>query len=295
MRWAEISIDALAESADAATNILLDNGCAGASESENVNGSSDTVRVTGYLPVDDLLESRLNPIRQSVRLLPALGLPLASEDVTVRWVDDQDWAEAWKKYFKPFSVGRIVIKPTWEDYEPTEGQLTVELDPGMAFGTGAHPTTQLCLTILQNIIKGGETVLDVGTGSGILAIAAAKLGAGRVVGVDNDPVAVKIAQENVSTSGLDQTISILQASSPGEVEIEAVVVVANILAGVIIDMAEALVAKVKPGGLLTTSGIIEDRADEVSAELQKLGMQPVETQRQGEWVAMVHQKPGSSQ
>ncbi len=291
MRWAEISIDARPQSADAAANVLLSNGCAGASEASEGQGKGEVTHVIGYLPVDDILESRLLEIRQAVRLLPSFGFPLASKDVTIHWVDDEDWAEAWKKYFKPFSVGRIVVKPTWEEYEPAEGELIVELDPGMAFGTGSHPTTQLCLTILQSTIKGGETVLDVGTGSGILAIAAARLGAGKVVGVDNDPVAVRIARENMDALSLGNTISISQADSPDELDMTADVVVANILAGVIIDMADALLAKMKPGGLLLTSGIIEDRAGEVDAALQKLGLQQQEILHQGEWVAMIHRRP----
>jgi len=292
MRWAEISIDARPESADAAANILLSNGCAGASEASEGQGKGEVTHVIGYLPVDDILESRLLEIRQAIRLLPSFGFRLASKDVTIHWVDDEDWAEAWKKYFKPFSVGRIVVKPTWEEYEPAEGELIVELDPGMAFGTGSHPTTQLCLTILQDTIKGGETVLDVGTGSGILAIAAARLGAGKVVGLDNDPVAVRIAQENVASLALGNTITILHAASPNEVEIAADVVVANILAGVIIDMADALLAKMRPGGLLLTSGIIDDRAGEVDAALQRMGLQHLETLHSGEWVAMIHRRPG---
>ncbi len=292
MRWAEITIDARPDSAVAVANVLLSNGCAGASEASEGVGKGEVTHVIGYLPVDDILESRLLEIRQAIRLFPSLGFRLASKDVTIHWVDDEDWAEAWKKYFKPFSVGRIVVKPTWEEYEPAEGELIVELDPGMAFGTGSHPTTQLCLTVLQKLIKGGETVLDVGTGSGILAIAAAQLGASKVVGLDNDPIAVKIAQENVAALSLGSTITIIQSASPNEVDTTADVVVANILAGVIVDMADALLAKMKPGGLLLTSGIIEDRAGEVDAALRQIGLEHLETLHSGEWVAMIHRRPG---
>ena len=152
------------------------------------------VDVLGYLPVDDRLEGRLTGIRDRVRRLPDFGLELGSGAIDVKWVQDEQWATAWKAFFKPLKVGRIVICPSWERYEAGEGELMVDIDPGMAFGTGNHPTTQLCLLALQDFISGGETVLDVGTGSGILAIAAARLGAWQVVGLDIDTVAVEAAR-----------------------------------------------------------------------------------------------------
>jgi len=294
MRWAEVSIDARAESTDAVSNILLDNGCAGTSESQDGDSRGNVTRVTGYLPVEDQLESRLTHIRESIRLLPSFGFPLASKDVTIHWVDEDDWAEGWKKYFKPFSVGRIVIKPTWEEYTPATDELIVELDPGMAFGTGSHPTTKLCLMVLQDVVRGGETVLDVGCGSGILSIAAAELGAARVVGIDIDPVAVEIAKKNVDSLSLSHKIDIRLAGSPTEFDGAADIVVANILAGVIIDMADALASRVKLGGALISSGVIEDRGAEVDNALRKSGLEHIETRHEGEWVAMIHRKPTES-
>lgn len=285
MRWAEISVEAFAASADAVTDVLIDAGCAGASV-EPAAGS-DSLVVKGYLPVDDKLEESLQRVEARVRRLPELGLKLPSDEVAVGWVDDEEWAAAWKKFFKPIKMGRIVIKPSWEEFEARDGEIVVEIDPGMAFGTGGHASTKLCLLALQEHIRGGETVLDVGTGSGILALAAAKLGASRVLGLDNDPVAVKVARENVHRAGLQEKLAVELGDSPLAFEGVANVVVANIVPNVIIPMADALSAKAMPGGMVITSGIILERAAEVRTALEKAGLLTYQQLIDGEWVALV--------
>ena len=244
-------------------------------------------RVAGYLPVDDRLEARLLSIRERVRLLPGYGLALESDEVTVTPVAEEEWATAWRKHFKPVRVGRIVVKPTWEEIEARPGDVIVEIDPGIAFGTGYHPTTQLCLLALQDIIKGGEIVLDVGTGSGVLAIAAARLGADSVVGLDADSVAVEVAEENVRHAGLTEKITIRQSDSPAAFEGRADVVLANIIAKTLVDMAEALAEKVRPGGKLVASGIVTERADEVRSAFEAVGLRVDEERADGEWIALV--------
>ena len=242
--------------------------------------------------MDDRLEGRIEGIRAKVRRLPEFGLELASDEVTINWVQDEEWATAWRQFFKPTHVGRIVIKPSWEDYEAQGDDLVVEIDPGMAFGTGDHPTTQLCLLALQDHIHGGETVLDVGTGSAILSLACVRLGAVRVVGLDVDPVAVSAARANVKRLGLEDTITIEEADSPNAFAGEADLVVANIIAKVIMEMAEDLHAKVRSGGKLIASGIIQERADDVSAKLSSVGFRLLEDRRDGEWVALVMERRG---
>ncbi|MCE5198132.1 MAG: 50S ribosomal protein L11 methyltransferase [Armatimonadota bacterium] len=291
MRWVEITIEARDTSADAASNILLEEGCQGAATTqiadEPSGGGPDIV---GYLPVDDRLEARLENIRDRVRQLPELGLKLRSKQITIRWVHEEDWADAWKKFFKPIKIGRIVIKPSWEDYAAQADDIIIDIDPGMAFGTGYHDTTQLCLMALQEHLNEGDTVLDVGTGSGILAMAAARLGASRVVGLENDPVAVDAAQANVNRMGLDDIIKIELAESPLTFKGEADLVLVNIIPKVIIGMAEDLAVKVRPGGKLIASGIVPDRAKDVIGKLESVGLELLEDKRSNEWVALVTEK-----
>ncbi|MCL4500152.1 MAG: 50S ribosomal protein L11 methyltransferase [Chloroflexi bacterium] len=302
MRWAEITIRATDASADAVTNILTGEGCGGTSVSRLIDSTSPEAwdpelawastgkaDVLAYLPVDDRLEGRLENIRTRVRELPELGLPLASDEITLRWAQEEEWADAWKKFFKPIRLSRIVIKPSWEEFEPEEGDVVIDIDPGMAFGTGNHPTTQLCIQAIQDYIKGGEVVLDMGTGSGILAIAASKLGAARVVGFDIDPVAVEAADANVMRLELDDVIDVARADSPRAFEGQADIVIANIIPKVIIEMAPDLAAKVAPGGKLVASGIVQERAEEVLAALEETGLTLLQDRRDGEWVALVMQ------
>ncbi|MCE5313937.1 50S ribosomal protein L11 methyltransferase, partial [bacterium] len=192
-----------------------------------------------------------------------------------------------KKFFKPLKIGRIVIRPTWEEYHPQPDELLIDLDPGMAFGTGSHPTTKLCLEALQDYIKGGETVLDMGTGSGILAMAAAKLGAAHVVGLEIDPVAVEAAVENVKRVNLESVICIKRADCPSAFDGKADIVLANIIAKVIIEMADGLASKVKPGGKLIASGIVHERSQEVIDALTGAGLTLTEIRKEGDWAALI--------
>lgn len=288
MRWVEISIEATEPSVDAAVNILVDEGSGGAVIGPTLGSvTHSATRVAGYLPVDDRLEARLARIRERVLPLPSYGLPLRSEEITVAWVQDEEWATAWKKHFKPVRIGRIIIKPTWEDYPALPDDVIVEIDPGMAFGTGYHPTTQLCVLALQDLVRGGEIVLDVGTGSGVLAIAASRLGARSVVGLDIDSVAVEAATANVEQAGLAGSVVIRRADSPLAFDGQADLVVANIIAKVLIDMAGELSVKMKPGATLVASGIVTERADDVGKAFEAEGLRVVEKRTDGDWVALI--------
>lgn len=291
MRWVEIAVEAVDASVDAVANILIDEGCGGAVIGPTPSSTThNATRVAGYLPVDDRLEERLARIRERVLLLPSYGLPLESEEITIAWVQDEEWATAWKKHFKPVRVGKVVVKPTWEDFAALEGDIIVEIDPAMAFGTGYHPTTQLCLLALQDRIKGGESVLDVGTGSGILAIAAARLGARSVVGLDFDSVAVEAATANVEQAGLAGSVAIRQADSPRAFEGQADLVVANIIAKVLVDIAGELSEKVRPGGTVIGSGIVTERVDDVRKAFEAEGLRVVEERVDGDWVALIAER-----
>jgi len=306
MKWAEIKIVVTEEAADLVANILIEEGCGGAAITgpsvrasgpyelkEHLPEDGPTV-ITAYLPVDDRLEGKLQNIRDRVRALPEVGVDIGQGEINVKPVDEADWATAWKSFFKAVEIGRVLIKPSWEDADVKPGQVVVEIDPGMAFGTGNHPTTQLCMLALQNYIKGGERVLDVGTGSGVLAITAAKLGADEVYATDNDPVAVEAAAENVKWNGVDGRVRIELSESPSSAPGQFDLVVANITANVILEMAGAIAKAVKPDGLLIASGLIEARSAEVCGCLTELGFELAEKTVDDEWVVLVMRKTGGS-
>ncbi|MDR2658199.1 MAG: 50S ribosomal protein L11 methyltransferase [Oscillospiraceae bacterium] len=239
--------------------------------------------------------------RLDVLLGDSFGLNVGALAVETRELDDADWADAWKKYFKPFRVGnRIIIKPSWEDFSPAPTDVVLELDPGMAFGTGTHETTALSLELLEDVVRAGDIALDVGTGSGILAIAAAKLGARRVLAVDQDPDAVKVAQENVERNGLTDFIrtgaaDLLEgledrADTRAYVIGRADLVIANILADVVIRLMPSAFTALRTGGKMVVSGIIKDRAEDARDAFRRAGFTVEGERAAGEWIAMVARK-----
>ena len=278
MRWAEIIIDVGPEATDAVGAALYAAGCGGF----EVREAAQPPAVVGYLPVDDRLEDRLSSLKDALARLPEYGVTGAGTDLTLRYVEEADWANAWKAFYKPFRVGRrLVVTPPWEHPDLAPDDIPLIIDPGMAFGTGSHPTTQLCLTALEDLVTPGASVADIGTGSGILAIASAKLGAALVAANDNDPLAVKIARENAAANGV--TVNVTDALPTGQYD----VVVANILADVIIGLTTELHGLLAPGGNLIASGIIDTREADVRQALEGIGLTPLETRRQTEWVALV--------
>lgn len=228
------------------------------------------------------LEARLDAIR-------SLGLGIV-EPATYEWVNEEDWANAWKAYFKPTRVGeRLVVIPSWESFELQEGDLPLYLDPGMAFGTGTHATTALCLRALEGLVKPGCRVLDVGTGSGILAIAAKRLGAGEVIGIDIDPVAVQVARENAAKN--DVALDIRHATLD-RVEQEPVdLIIANIIASVIIEILPDVAARLRPNGRFLASGVIAEKRQEVVDAMTNAWLLPVEVREENGWVAILAMKP----
>ncbi len=215
----------------------------------------------------------------------ALGPGAAVDEVA-----DEDWGEAWKRGLRPFSVGRVFIRPSWSLAAVPPGQVEVVLDPGMAFGTGTHPTTALCLAALDAFLarRPGASVLDVGTGSGLLAIAAAKLGSRRVVATDRDPVAVAVARENAARNGGGVAVS---GAALAKVDGPFDLVVANILANTLVELAPALARQVAPGGLALLSGIVEGQEEEVRAAFRPEGLVPAEEGRDHEWVLVRLRRP----
>ncbi len=286
MKWLEVSVTVENEAAEAVAEVLSRYAYRGVVIEAGPEGwDAGPVVVRAYLPADDQLQA--NKHRVEVALWH-LGQIRPVSVPTFRPVADEDWAEAWKERLNVMHIGRhIVIRPSWLEYAPAPGDVLIQLDPGMAFGTGLHPTTQMCLVALERLIRPGAEVLDLGTGSGILAIAAAKLGAGRVLAVDNDPVAVKTAQGNVVTNGVQGIVNLV-CGSLAKVSGSYDLVVVNILARVIVEMVqEGLAARVCPGGVLIAAGILADQEPEVVAALEQEGLVLTGRQWKDDWVCLV--------
>lgn len=250
----------------------------------------EDVLVRGYLPEDVSTGECVNVLRSSLsHLTPErLGFDAGPLSVEMDNVREEDWAENWKQYYKPFRVGeRLVVKPVWESFDQRPDDLVIEIDPGMAFGNGTHETTAMCMALLEGLIKPGDTALDVGTGSGILALAAAMLGASRVLAVDLDPVAVRVAGENIARNGYQETVTAQVGDLLAGVDMQAEIVVANIIADVIILLSSAVRGHLKPGGAFVCSGIIRDREADVVEALTAAQFSIDHIERQGEWIAIV--------
>jgi len=287
LSWLEVSVQADGEAAEAVSEVFNRYGRGGAVLSTDFGESGDTAVVTvkTYLPIDaGGLETRRR-IEEALWHLSQI-YPLPAPEF--RELAEEDWANAWKKHYHIVRIGqRIVIKPTWQEYDPQLDDVIIELDPGMAFGTGLHPTTQMCLQALEEHLKPGDRVLDLGTGSGILAIAAARLGAGSVQALDNDPIAVKVAQANVESNGVQNVVTVELGSldkATGEFDL----VLVNILARVIIELAgQGLVERVRPSGLMVLAGLVVEQEAEVVAALREHNVEIVERRQEKDWVALV--------
>ncbi|HEX3046960.1 MAG TPA: 50S ribosomal protein L11 methyltransferase [Bacillota bacterium] len=236
-----------------------------------------------YFPRDNRLDERLARLKE--RIGAVLGYPPEFQFQEVR---EEDWAEAWKTYFKPEHIGNIVIKPSWEEYQSTGDEIVVELDPGMAFGTGTHPTTRLCLLLLQEIGYGKKNLLDIGTGSGILAVAGAKLGIREIVATDIDPLAVNIAAQNAARNGVEQTITTMEGDlleqKPGR---RFELVVANIISNAILKIIPNLPQVLENEGYFLASGIIEERFPEIEEALVTRGFSIYRTLTEDGWVGVI--------
>ncbi|MGA7827314.1 MAG: 50S ribosomal protein L11 methyltransferase [Geobacteraceae bacterium] len=252
-----------------------------------------TKTVTAYFPGDETLDEIIAAIKAYL-IEHGPNFPgFSYQDPAIARITDEDWSTSWKEHFKPLRVGKnLIIKPTWEDFPATPEDILLEIDPGMAFGTGTHPTTMLCLTVLEKILSGlpgkekSLTALDVGTGSGILTIAAAKLGISHISAIDIDPEAVKVAQENCFLNGVDDQVTVSDtplAMVSGSFDI----VLANILAEDLVRMAADLIAHVKPDGLLILSGILIEKETMVIDGYANSSMTLTEVSREGEWSCIV--------
>ena len=310
MEWIELIVHTTTEGTDRVSGILMDAGASGTMIEDRsdipdsakphgiweiidpslIAGMPEDVLVHAWFEQDPSLPALIETVRNRLAELPSdnSGMLFGTLILDTRAVSDQAWTDIWKKYFKPFRAGKqIVIKPTWEPYTPVQDEHIIEIDPGMAFGSGTHETTGMCLSLLEDVIHGGEDIIDVGTGSGILAIGAALLGAGHVLAIDIDPDAVKVARENVIQNHVEDVVSVQQGNLLDRVSDDCDICVANIISDVIISFAAPLMDHIRPGGLFICSGIVSLRSDEVSDALLAAGYEILQKAARGEWTAFL--------
>ena len=296
MKWIELTVDVPPEYAEPMSEIFHRYGHGGVAIEQEAGynpdeGESppvpDFVTVKTYLPVDNTMERRRNQIDIGVRLVAHLA---TISPLKEKYVEEEDWQNAWKEHFHPLRIGRhLVICPTWRTVETSESDILIHLDPGMAFGTGHHPTTRTCMEILERDTKPGDRILDVGCGSGILSVVAVKVGAASALGLEIDPVAARAGEENVRINGIKDKVQIVQGTLPSPLaEARSFdIVAANISAKVVTDLAQHLIDSVAIGGKLIAGGIIEPHVEDVTKALNAVGASIDETFIDGDWVTLL--------
>jgi ribosomal protein L11 methyltransferase len=295
MRWLELTVEADVEAVEAVSEIFgrLARGAAvrptrlirdPADELAAREDPTGPYEVTVHLPEDAAAAPAVEATERALWHLQAFGLRPVGE-LRVRSVDDVDWAEAWKAGYAPQRIGRVVIVPSWLSEPIGPDEVELRLDPGMAFGTGLHPSTRGCLMLLQQVSPMPAAVLDVGSGSGILALAALRLGAERAVCLDTDPLAVEASMANAAANGLAARV-VAHHTTLEAADATYQLILANLVASTLIELAGSLAAHAEPGGTLVAGGIIEGRADEVLAAVTNAGFVPRNRLDDGEWTSL---------
>ncbi len=311
MDYMEIVVFTTSDAEDAVSEVLMEAGADGVSIENaddiiiNQNDKKDwdylnskifselngEVRVICYLRKDDTLRSRMDQIKTRMEDLLELSTPewqVGSGRIAHRIVRTQDWANEWKKYYKATKVGKsIAIVPTWEHYHPIGNEHIVNLDPGMAFGTGTHETTVMCIELLESTIRSGNTMLDIGCGTGILAICGLKLGASKVIAIDRDTVAVRVCKENAKLNGVIDSMEIVHGDLLDKDYEKADVVIVNIVADAIIEILQYADRVLKSDARLICSGIIRERESDVIKAMHEKDYELIERKERGEWVALL--------
>lgn len=308
MKWIEVVVKTSQENEDIVSDVLYQAGAQGlAIEDPNdilelsqnqeewdffdINISEEdlgNIIIKAYYSESSDIKSIIDFIREKIENNSQKGEGKSYGKIVLNKVDEKDWSESWKKYYKPKRIGkRIIIKPSWEDFKCNANDLIVELDPGMAFGTGTHETTIMCTEAIESYMKPGDKVYDVGCGSGILSIVAAELGASKVLGIDMDPNSVRISKENIIRNGVDDTVDILEGNLLDLISEKANVIVSNIIAEIIVGMSLDIKEKLTDNGIFIASGIILDKIDLVKNALLSHDFKIIETKIMNEWACIV--------
>ena len=311
MKWSELSIHTTQEAVEPISNILHEAGASGVviediadlvkerstalGEIYQLNPSDypeEGVMIKAYLPVNSFLGETVDGIKSLINNLLIYDIDLGRNHITISEVNEEEWATAWKKYYHPVKISeKFTIVPTWEIYEPVHSdELIIELDPGMAFGTGTHPTTVLCIQALERTVQQGDTVIDVGTGSGVLSIAAGLLGANQIQALDLDQVAVDSARLNCKLNKVQHVVTVSQNNLLDSIDGPADLIVSNILAEIIVRFIDKAYEILKDNGTFITSGIIQNKKQEVKEALLNAGFVIEETMVMEDWVAYIARK-----
>lgn len=305
MEWVEVSVQVTHEAVEVAADILTSVGAAGVAieDPQLINDlrnsgtwelcdipeqeNTEIVTISAYYADDHKLNGRLAQIEAELNEVEERIGKFRFANTRFRKISETDWVNEWKQYFHVTHVGEsLVIKPSWEDYEPKAHEHVIKIDPGMAFGTGTHHTTNMCMARLEKVLPAGASVFDVGTGSGILAIAAALLGAKDVKAVDIDSVAVRVAKENVANNDLQNKIDVKEGDLLHGTEGKADVIIANIIADIIIMLLKDIPVKLNDDGIFLASGIIKERQADIEAAAAAVGMKVDHVDEKGGWVVM---------
>ncbi|MGT2847316.1 50S ribosomal protein L11 methyltransferase [Streptococcus massiliensis] len=304
--WQELTIRVKREAEEAVSNLLIETGSQGVAIDDSADylnredwfgevlpevAQEETVTIRAYYPDTMDIKVIKQEIEKGLRELAGFGLETGNIQLSNQELVEEDWADNWKKYYEPTRISHdLTIVPSWTDYEATAGEKIIKLDPGMAFGTGTHPTTKMSLFALEQVLRGGETVLDVGTGSSVLSIASSLLGAKEIYAYDLDEVAVRVAQENINLNAYMDNIQVATGDLLRGVEQKAQVIVANILADILVELTEDAYRLLDDEGYLIMSGIIADKWELVRQSAEAAGFF-LETQLiQGEWHACIFKK-----
>ena len=314
--WKEYSVWVNKEAENSVSEILMDLGSSGVSivdrsdfqtlpeygfdvlwELDENKFPTEGVVLKGYFDIEQTDSSFEKTLHQKLEALKGLDLGLNNYTVESVTIEDSDWNEKWKEFYHAVPVTRyLTIVPEWEEYnKKNKDEQLIVMDPGLAFGTGTHPTTQLCVQALETVLRGDEVVLDVGTGAGVLTIASALLGAEKIYAYDLDDMAVQAAKNNIALNDLSADIKVQENNLLKDVIIEANVVVANILAGIIVNLIPDAERVLKPGGLFISSGILAEQKDEMVEKITAQGFKIKQINQMEDWIVIIAQKPMNKQ
>ena len=287
MKWVQLTVTISPEASEAVANQLFDLDALGVEIRDAQPPSSQSTILISYYPMDDLVGDRIQKVQRFIDLLPEWDLPVGQASITLKAIQDTDWTEEWRSAFPPRRIGnRIIVAPTWVEILPKPSEVLIRLDPGMAFGTGHHPTTCLSIRLLEETIKGNEVLADIGTGSGILSIAAAKLGVRRVDAVDLDETTLPVASKNFQLNDVESVVRLQAGNGLDACAGEYDVIIANILTKVLLPMIPEFPQFLNAGSVVILSGIMTQEAAQVVKVLKLHQLFPIKIEQDEEWVGI---------